>query len=312
MKEGVYMIKKGKIGVKAAPYMFLLPTLVVFAVFMIYPVISSLILSFNEFNAGEYTFVGLKNFSRLFGDRVFLQALSNTLFYTVIQLPIMVIISLILGNFLNLKSIKFKGFYRLAFFLPVVVSMVAYSIIFKLLLNTDSGIFNQILNTFGFKSVDWLNGEWTSKFSIILGMTWRWTGYNTVIILAGLQSISEDIYEAADIDGANAVQKFLKVTIPLLKPVIIFVVITSTIGTLQLFDESFVLTKGGPDNATISISHYLYNTGFANLNFGYAAAMSYVLVLIIAVISLIQFKLTAQKDSNNRKFVLKSRKRRGA
>ncbi|CDF58807.1 carbohydrate ABC transporter permease [Thermobrachium celere] len=283
-------LDKIKPNPKNAGYYFIAPIMVLFCVFMVYPIIRSFILSFQKFDAGHYKFVGFDNYILLFKDDIFLQALKNNFWYLIIQVPIMILLALILAVMINSQFLKYKGFFRMAFFMPAVTALVAYALVFRLLLNTDFGFINFILSKFGLPRVDWLNGEFTSKLSIIIAMTWRWTGYNMIILLAGLQGISEEIYEACDIDGANAVQRFFKVTLPLMKPIILFCAITSTIGTLQLFDESFILTKGGPDNATISVAHYLYNTGFRFMKFGYAAAMSYVLVIIIAVLSLIQFK----------------------
>lgn len=169
--------------------------------------------------------------------------------------------------------------------------------IFKLLFNTDFGLVNHILRTFGLGGVDWLNTVWGARAVVIMGITWRWTGYNTIIMIAGLKGIPMELYESADIDGASFLQRFFRITIPMVKSIILFVSITSTIGTLQLFDESFVLTKGGPDNATITIGHYLYNTGFSYYKFGYAAALSYALVLIIGILSFVQFKATNGGDN---------------
>lgn len=168
---------------------------------------------------------------------------------------------------------------------------------FKLLFNTDFGLVNHILRTFGLGGVDWLNTVWGARAVVIMGITWRWTGYNTIIMIAGLKGIPMELYESADIDGASFLQRFFRITIPMVKSIILFVSITSTIGTLQLFDESFVLTKGGPDNATITIGHYLYNTGFSYYKFGYAAALSYALVLIIGILSFVQFKATNGGDN---------------
>ena len=182
-------------------------------------------------------------------------------------------------------------------FLPSVTALVAYAMIFKLLFNTDFGLVNHILRTFGLGGVDWLNTVWGARAVVIMGITWRWTGYNTIIMIAGLKGIPMELYESADIDGASFLQRFFRITIPMIKSIILFVSITSTIGTLQLFDESFVLTKGGPDNATITIGHYLYNTGFSYYKFGYAAALSYALVLIIGILSFVQFKATNGGDN---------------
>jgi len=279
---------------KTAPYYFLLPILVVFSVFMIYPIISSLILSFQEFKHGEYTFVGFKNYVYLFKDPVFKMALYNTFTYLIIQVPIMVFLALFLADVLNQRFIKLQAFFRISIFMPAITALVAYSLIFKLLFNTEYGLINYLLSIAGLHGIDWLYGPASSKAAIMIAVTWRWTGYNMIIMIAGLQAIPKELYEASSIDGANSVQRFLRITVPLMKPIILFCFITSTIGTLQLFDESYILTRGGPDNATITISHYLYNVGFRFLNFGYAAAISYVLVLVTALVSLIQFKFVEE------------------
>lgn len=286
---------KFKIDSNNAPYFFILPIIILFLIFMVYPIIYSLILSFQKFDNGKYIFAGLENYKMLFKDDVFIQGLENTFIYLIIQVPIMILLALILATLLNSKFIKFKQFFRISFFLPALIGLVAYSIVFKLFLNTDFGFINYVLRLFHLPIVDWLNGQFSSKISIILAITWRWTGYNMVILLAALQGIPDDIYEACDIDGANAIQKFLFVTVPLVKPVILFCTITSTIGTLQLFDEPYILTGGGPSNATITVAQYLYNTGFRYFNFGYAAAISYVIALIIAILSYIQFKVVGSE-----------------
>lgn len=281
---------------KTIPYFLLFPIVLIFLVFMVYPIIDSFILSFQQYKYGKYTFIGLNNYKRLLVDPVFKTALTNNLIYLVIQVPIMIGLALILADLLNNKFLKGKAFFRISFFMPAVTALVAYSLVFKLLLNTDYGFINYILAAVHLPTIDWLNRAVSSKASIIISMTWRWTGYNIIILLAGLQAISEDIYEACSIDGANAFQKFWKITLPLMKPIILFCIITSTIGTLQLFDESYILTGGGPNNATITVAHYLYNTAFRFINFGYASAISYILVIIIAIFSLIQFKLVGGDD----------------
>ncbi|RKL61749.1 sugar ABC transporter permease [Thermoanaerobacteraceae bacterium SP2] len=294
MHERKIIIKfkeKLKLNTRTAPYYFLLPIIAVFCVFMIYPIISSFILSFQEFKYGVYKFVGLKNYFIMFEDPVFKAAMLNTTTYLVIQVPIMVILALILANLLNQSYVKYKDFFRISIFMPAITALVAYSLVFKLLFHTDYGLINYLLKLIGLNDIDWLNGPVSSKAAIIIAMTWRWTGYNMVIMIAGLQNIPNELYEASAIDGANGFQRLFKITVPLMKPIILFCTITSTIGTLQLFDESYILTGGGPDNATITVAHYLYNTGFRYLNFGYAAAISYVLVLIIAILSALQFKL---------------------
>ena len=264
---------------------------------MVYPVIKSLALSFYDFEGGDYLFCGINNYVTMCKDPVFWKSLGNTFIYLAIQVPVMVILSLILGVLVEESFLRFRTCYRVSVFLPSVTALVAYAMIFKLLFNTDFGLVKHILRTFGLGGVDWLNTVWGARAVVIMGITWRWTGYNTIIMIAGLKGIPMELYESADIDGASFLQRFFRITIPMVKSIILFVSITSTIGTLQLFDESFVLTKGGPDNATITIGHYLYNTGFSYYKFGYAAALSYALVLIIGILSFVQFKATNGGDN---------------
>lgn len=277
---------------KNAPYFFLMPMMILFAVFMIYPIINSLVLSFQDFTEGEYVFCGLQNYITMVKDPIFWKSLKNTFIYLAVQVPVMVVMSLVLGVLVEQAFIKCRSGFRISIFLPSVTALVAYAIIFKLLFNTDFGLINHALQVFGFDGVDWLNTVWGARMAIIIGITWRWTGYNTIIMIAGLKNIPTELYESADIDGASFFQKFIYITVPMVKSIILFVSITSTIGTLQLFDESFILTGGGPDNATITIGHYLYNTGFSYYKFGYAAAISYALVIIIGILSFVQFRMT--------------------
>lgn len=277
---------------KNAPYFFLFPVFILFMVFMVYPILHSLVLSTYEFDGGVYTFVGLQNYAVLLHDPIFWKSIGNTFIYLIVQVPLMVVLSLTLAVLVEQDFLKFRSTFRMGVFLPSITALVAYAIVFKLLLNTDYGIINHLLGAIGIPPVDWLNTVWGARISIIIGITWRWTGYNTILMIAGIKGIPNELYESADIDGASFFKKFTKITIPMVKPIILFVSLTSTIGTLQLFDESFILTGGGPNNATITIGHYLYNNGFAFFKFGYAAALSYALVLIIAVMSIIQFKVT--------------------
>ena len=276
---------------KWTPYLFLAPALILFLAFTIYPIFASFVLSFQTLDAGSYIFVGLDNYIRLLNDTVFGKAILNTIIILVVQVPIMLFLALVLANALNNQLLKLRGFFRVGFFLPAVTSLVAYSILFSIMLQ-DAGIINQFLGFFGIGPISWLSSSFWAKASIILAMTWRWTGYNMIFYLSALQNVDKSIYEAAEIDGATAIQKFFKITVPMLKPIILFTSITSTIGTLQIFDEVMNITKGGPGNATLSISQYIYNLSFEYTpDFGYAATVSYVIVVIIVLLSLIQFKV---------------------
>ncbi len=279
---------------KITPYLFLASAVILFIVFTVYPIISSFILSFQTSKGGVYVFAGFDNYIRLLNDSTFHKALFNTFIIFIFQVPIMILLGLILAVILNSKLLKFKGLYRTAFFMPAVTSLVAYSILFSIIL-MDKGIFNQFLMMIGIESIPWLNHPFWAKVSIILAMTWRWTGYNMVIYLAAMQNISEEMYEAASIDGAGKVRQFFSITIPQLKPVILFTSIISTIATLQLFDEPYNLTKGGPGDSTMTLGLMIFQNGFKYYDFSYASAIAYVVVVIVALLSIIQMKTTGDE-----------------
>ena len=261
------------------------PSIILITVFVFYPMLQAFITSLQTGTGNNLSFAGLTNYKRLLTDSTFRKALINTVIYLIIQVPIMIILALVISSMLNDKRLKARGFFRTAIFLPCVTSLVAYSIIFKSLFATD-GFVNAILLKINLISepIAWITHPVWAKVLIILAITWRWTGYNMVFYLAGLQGIDASIYEAADIDGASAFVKFKNITLPLLKPIILFTTINSTIGTLQLFDEVVNITNGGPANATITISQYIYNLLFKYTpNFGYAAAVSYVIVILIVI-----------------------------
>lgn len=290
--------RKGRFGLgpRTAPYLFIAPAVILFAVFMVYPILASLLLSFQVREGGDFVFAGLENYTRLFQDRLFYTALTNTFIILVVQVPIMLVLALFLAVLLNSGLGRLTGVFRVAFFLPAVTSLVAASIIFLILLNQDFGLLNYLLGLVGIDPLPWLNNGFWAKVSIILLMTWRWTGYNMVIYLAGLQGIPDELYEAAAVDGAGRWRRFISITVPQLRPVILFTVVLSTIGTLQLFDEPYVLTNGGPNNATLTIVMYLYENGFRFFDFGYASAIAYVLVVLIAVLSYFQIRLTREAE----------------
>lgn len=278
------------------PYYLLLPTILVFGLFMVYPIIDSIYLSFLEFSGGTYTFVGLSNYIQLFKDPVFYKAFGNTVLYLVVQVPVMISLALIIAVLIEQKFIRGRGFFRMSVFLPTITSLVAYALVFKVLFNTEHGLINYVVQMFGLDKIQWIYSAWPARFSIIASITWRWVGYNMIILLAGIQAIPEELYESAGMDGANFWQKLFYITIPMIKPIILFTTITSTIGTLQLFDEPYILTGGGPDNATITLGQYLYLNGFKYLKYGFASALGYVMVFIIGMLSLVQFKLSKEEE----------------
>lgn len=279
---------------KVIPFLFLAPFLIVFAIFMLYPVAGSIIISFTKYKSGDFIFNGLKNFSFLLTDTVFYKAMGNTLIIMLIEVPIQTMLALFLASLLNIRRMSAKGVLRMFIFMPVLIDTVSYSIVFGLFFNTDGGLINSIIKMIGAAPIDWLNHGISAKAVIIIAMLWRWTGYNTVIMLGGLQNISTELYEAASIDGATKVRQFFAITIPGVKQVLMFSVILSVNGALQLFTEPFLLTKGGPMNETLTIVQYLYQTGFKTFNFGVASAGAYVLAIFIGIVTLIQLKATKE------------------
>lgn len=280
---------------------FVLLSIVSIGVFVFYPMVQSLITSFKSGMGNNLEFNGLDNYKRLLTDQNFRIALKNTLIYLVVQVPIMLLLALVISVMLNSTKLKFRGLFRVAIFLPSITSLVAYSTIFKSLFTND-GLMNKLLLSVGLISeqINWLTDPFWAKITIIIAITWRWTGYNMIFYLAALQNIDTQVYEAAELDGANAIHKFFNITVPLLKPIILFTSITSTIGTLQLFDEVVNITGGGPANATMTLSQYIYNLSFMYTpNFGYAATVSYTIVVLVVGLSLIQLKYGGDKREEN-------------
>ena len=273
------------------------PAMFCVTVFMLYPFVYSLILSLYSHKGLYSEWVGLGNYVRMMQDQVFRKALGNNLLFLAVQVPIMLVLGLLYAYILQTDRLKFRGFFRMALFLPCVTSLVAYSIVFRTMFMND-GLINQILLKLNLISqpIQWLTNKTTARIVVILALCWRWTGYNAMYYIAGLQTIPRDMIEAARIDGCNVFQEFFKVVVPQLKQVIIFTSITSTIGTLQLFDEVTTLTKGGPANSTMTVSYYIFKQSFElNNNYGYSAAMSWVIVVLIAALSLIQLRATKEE-----------------
>jgi lactose/L-arabinose transport system permease protein len=291
---GVRSLADGRIdrSERISGWLFVMPALVLVGLFMIYPILWSLWMSLQVGKGMNLSFGGWANIARLPRDPVFLHALTNTLIFLVIQVPIMIVLALLLAAALNDPRLRFRGFFRTAIFLPCVTSLVAYSVLFKSMFAND-GIINQALLSLHLigSPIPWLGDPFWAKIVIIMAITWRWTGYNMIFYLAALQNIDRSIYESARIDGVPAWARFTRITIPLLKPVILFTTVISTIGTLQLFDEvNNITTFGGPADATLTLSMYIYNLTFRFMpSFGYAATVSWVIVILVAVLSLLQF-----------------------
>ncbi|MEQ8600103.1 MAG: sugar ABC transporter permease [Devosia sp.] len=278
-------------------WLFVMPALVLLGIFMIYPILWSLWMSFQVGRGMSFSFGGFANIIRLTQDPVFLRALTNTLVFLAIQVPIMLVLALLFASALNDSKLWGRSFFRTAIFLPCVTSLVAYSVIFKSMFAGD-GIINQVLLGLHIVSepIAWLADPFWAKFVVVSAITWRWTGYNMIFYLAAMQNIDRSIYEAARIDGVPTWARFWYITVPMLKPVILFTAVISTIGTLQLFDEPNLLTQGGPSDSTLTLSMYIYNLSFRFMpSFGYAATVSYVIVVLVAILSYIQFMVARDR-----------------
>lgn len=294
MKKKMSLAKRQSVS----GWVLLAPAMVLILCLSIYPAVKALLTSFQTGAGQNMSWVGLANYARIFKDRVFQQSLINCIVYLIVQVPIMLVLALVLASALNDRKLKFRGLFRTAIFLPCATSLVSYAIIFRSLFATD-GFINTVLMNLGIldSPYNFLSNATSAKIIIIIALVWRWTGYNMVFYLAGLQNIEYSVYEAAKIDGATPFQTFTRITIPLLKPTILMTAIMSTNGTLQLFDESVNLTAGGPGNATITMSHYIYNQAFMGVpNFGYTSAMAFVILIMVAVLAFIQMKVGEKDD----------------
>lgn len=284
-----------------AGWAFLTPATILICVMSFWPILQGILMSFKTGSAANMTFADpiFYNYTRMFQDKLFLRSVANTFLYLIVQVPVMLVFAMLLAQMLNNKDLKFKGFFRTCVFLPCATSLVSYALIFKSLFATQ-GLMNQILINLGIlkENFNFLGTPWSAKMVIIIALLWRWTGYNMVFFLAGLQTIEYSVYEAAKIDGASAWKTFWKITVPLLKPTIVMTVIMSINGTLQLFDESVNLTSGGPANSTITMSHYIYNSSLGQgvANFGYASAMSFFVFILVAILAFINMKVGDSRD----------------
>lgn len=280
---------------RSTPYKFIAPYFAIFTLFWLWPIGYSLYLTVMNTRSFPWHFDLTANWGRVLFDPQFWQALQNTLWIVCLQTPLMLVIATLLAVVLASQKLKMKGFFRFAFFAPIVVGEVAYSAIFRLLFNTDLGPVNKFFDIIGLEPINWLYEPTSAMAVIILAVTWRWTGYNAIILLAGLQNIPRDQYEAASLDGASKLQQFFDITLPQLKPVILFCLVLSIIGSLQLFSEPALITAGGPSGSTTMLGNYMYNQGFRSFNFGYASVIAYVVVFLALITSSLQVKLLGKK-----------------
>jgi len=277
-------------------YIFISPFYILYLIFGIYPILLSLYLSLTEWKGlGPIKFVGLKNFELLMKDKVFWQSMTNGVILFFLYVPIMTFMALVLAVILNSKRVRGFRFFRTLLFIPYIMNIVAAGFTFRLMLNQKYGLVNALLGIFHMPPVPWLESVWGGRVSLCLLVIWAWLGYNMVIMLAGLQTIPGELTEAALIDGASAPQAFFYVTVPLMRPVILFSVVLSTMGSFNLFSEIYNLTGGGPVNATITPVIVIFNQAFGNFRLGYASAMSYLYFIILFVLTLLQFRYFGQQ-----------------
>jgi len=273
---------------------FLGPAMLAILVFFFIPVLSAFVISFTDFdiyslgNFSNARFIGLRNYTQLFEDPLFWTALRNTLFFVILAGPLSVAVSLFAALLLNAKLVKFKGIFRLTYFMPVVTTLIAVAIVWKFIYHPRFGLLNYLLGFFHVNPIDWLGDPFWAMPAIVLMSVWKNFGYNMIIFIAGLNNIPSDLYEAATIEGASWWQQFRSITLPMLVPTTLFISLITMIGYFQLFAEPYIMTQGGPLNKTLSIVQYMYQEGFRWWNMGYSAAIAFVLFFIIFLGSVIQ------------------------
>ena len=274
------------------------PFLILFAIFLLIPILASLALAFTSFGIGNIQswgtteFVGFENFTRLFSDEVFVKSVRNTAYFVVVGVPLTVVAGLLLAVALNQGIGRLRGLFRVGYYLPVVTSIVAIAVIWRYLLEPDVGLLNTLLGKFGIGGHHWLGDPKTTMPSIIALGVWRNLGQSMVIFLAALQTVDPQLYDAAKVDGAKGRQVFRHITVPMLRPAILFVAVITSIGYLQVFEEPFVMTgpSGGTQQSAFTTSMYVYQEGFRFFNLGYASAVAYALFTAIVVLAILQFR----------------------
>lgn len=287
-----------------APYFFIAPSLILLLLFSIIPIFVALFISFTDMSlAGladwsKINFVGIDNYSSIVFDPIFLKSIQNTIFYVVIGVPTVIILSLSLAIMINFGQNKIFGLFRMIFYTPAITNVVAVAVVFSYLYNPSFGFLNYILSFFGVSGVPWLSDPVVAKISLIILGVWRAVGANMLIFLAAIQGIPKELYEAASLDGASRGQQIRYITIPSLRFSTFFVTVTTLIGWLQFFEEPFIMTNGGPLDSTTSVALFIYRNGFQLSKFGYAAAGSFILFITIIIVTLLQFRLQ-RRDSEN-------------
>lgn len=275
----------------AHAYLFISPFYILMAVFMLFPTLFSLYMSFFDWRGmGARTFVGLENYRLVFQDPDFGTALFNTAYIWIGHLPLLLLVSLVLAAILNSRGLRGRQAFRAVYFLPNLTSTVVAALVFAVIFSTDAGVVNLIITKLGGDRIPFLSSVQWSKILIILLILWRYFGYTMVILLAGLQAVPTELYEVAAIDGASPVQSFLHITLPLMWPILLFLIVISTINSFQIFTEPFVLTEGGPGDSSLTIGLYLYRAAFQYFKFGYASTIAYVVGIAIVVLAYLQWR----------------------
>jgi multiple sugar transport system permease protein len=275
---------------------FALPFVILFGVFLALPIVAAFLFSFTSFGLRDITnpigasVVGVDNYARLLSDAKFWKSLGNTVYFVVVGVPLTLALGLVIANALSRGITRFRTAFRVGYYLPVITSIVAIAVVWRFLLNPDFGLINLLLAKIGVNGPNWLANPTLAMPSIIAMAVWRNVGFAMVVFVAGMQAIPSMLYEAAAIDGAGRWQSFRYVTLPMLRPTILFMLVITTIGYLQLFEEPFVMTGGGPLDATLSVTMYMYQQGFTFFHQGYASAIAYVLFVIVAIVAFLQFK----------------------
>lgn len=275
---------------------FALPFVILFGVFLALPILAAFIFSFTSFGLRDITnpigasVVGVDNYARLLSDAKFWKSLGNTVYFVVVGVPLTLALGLLIANALSRGITRFRTAFRVGYYLPVITSIVAIAVVWRFLLNPDFGLINLLLAQIGVNGPNWLANPTLAMPSIIAMAVWRNVGFAMVVFVAGMQAIPSMLYEAASIDGAGRWQSFRYVTLPMLRPTILFMLVITTIGYLQLFEEPFVMTNGGPLDATLSVTMYMYQQGFQFFHQGYASAIAYVLFVIVAIVAFLQFR----------------------
>lgn len=291
---------------RLAPYAYIAPFFVIFGIFGLFPLLFTFYVALFDWNPiGEHTYVGLDNFEKLFGDERFWNALRNTFSIWIISTVPQLLLALALAHMLNRARLRLAGFFRMAVLVPYVTSVAATTIVFAQLFDRDYGLLNWLIGLFGFDHINWTASVLGSHIVIAAMVMWRWTGYNTLLYLAALQSLPREVYEAAAVDGANGWKQFRYITIPSLRPIIIFTVVTSTIGGLQIFTEALLLSPTanqtcGTARQCQTLTLFLYEQGFGRFHFGYGSAIGVVLFVIVVIAAAINYLLATRIRSGER------------